>query len=106
MMPRALHALIAQLAPLADLLTPEHGGSPNADRINELYTITGVMGLIVFFGVEATLIYALVKFRRRRGGPDPVPVHGNAPLEIGWTLGAIVLVAVIATITFLFLPGI
>jgi cytochrome c oxidase subunit II len=100
-----LHVLTL-LAPFADLLAPEHGGSPNADRIFDLYVITGVLGLIVFVGVEAVLIYSLVKFRRRRGGPEPVPVHGNAPLEIGWTIAAIVLVALIATVTFLFLPGI
>jgi cytochrome c oxidase subunit 2 len=101
-----LHPLIAQLAPLADILAPKHGGSPNSDRIFDLYTITGVMGLIVFLGVEIALIYALVKFRRRRGAPEPVQIHGNAPLEMGWTIGAIVLVTIIATITFLFLPGI
>jgi cytochrome c oxidase subunit 2 len=92
----------------ADLLTPESGGSPNADRIDSLYKIVGTMGVIVFIAVEAALIYSLVKYRRRgrRRGPEPTPVHGNAPLEIGWTAGAIVLVAVIATVTFIYLPGI
>jgi cytochrome c oxidase subunit II len=52
------------------------------------------------------LIYSLVKFRRRRGDPQPQEVHGNAPLEIGWTIAAIVLVTVVAVVTFLFLPGI
>ena len=101
-----MHSLIAQLAPLADVLVPEHGGSPNADKIETLYIIAGIMGLVVFLGVEGALIYSLVKFRRRRGGPEPVPVHGNAPLEVSWTIGAIVLVAVIATVTFIFLPSI
>src|SRR4051794_7715777 len=64
------------------------------------------MGLLILIGVEAIIIYAVVKFRRRRGGPEPVAVHGNAPLEIGWTVGAIVLVAIISVVTFLFLPGI
>ena len=98
--------LIGAVPALADTFTPEHGGSPNANRINTLYSIAGIMGLIIFLGVEALIIYCIVKFRRRRGGPEPVAVHGNAPLEIGWTLGAIVLVAVIAVVTFLFLPGI
>jgi cytochrome c oxidase subunit 2 len=101
-----LHLVIAKLALFADLLTPENGGSPNADRIDTLYKITGIMGLVVLAGVEIAIVYALIKFRRRRGGPEPVPVHGNAALEIGWTVGAIVLAAVIATVTFLFLPGI
>ena len=43
---------------------------------------------IVFFAVEILIIYCVVKFRRRKDSPEPVAVHGNAPLEIGWTIGA------------------
>jgi cytochrome c oxidase subunit II len=99
--------LVAAVPALAGTFTPESGGSPNADRIKTLYTITGLMGLVVLIGVEAVIIYCIFKFRRRRrGGPEPVAVHGNAPLEIGWTIGAIVLVAIVSVVTFLFLPGI
>jgi cytochrome c oxidase subunit 2 len=98
--------LVAAVPALADTFSPESGGSPNADRIDTLYKITGVMGLVIMFGVEALIIYCVVKFRGRRGGPEPVAVHGNAPLEIGWTVGAIVLVTIVAVVTFLFLPGI
>jgi cytochrome c oxidase subunit 2 len=98
--------LIAAVPALADTFTPESGGSPNADKIDTLYKITGAMGLVILIGVEALIIYSVVKFRRRRGGPEPVAVHGNAPLEIGWTIGAIVLVAIVSVVTFLFLPGI
>jgi cytochrome c oxidase subunit 2 len=48
----------------------------------------------------------VVKFRRRRGGPEPAMVHGNTPLEVGWTIGAALIVAVIAAITFIYLPKI
>ena len=85
---------------------PLPGASPNQDKIRTLYTITFVVGMVVLVAVEALIIYSIVKFRRRRGGPEPVAVHGNAPLEIGWTIGAIVLVSIIAVVTFLFLPGI
>ena len=96
----ALTVLATAGPALANTFTPEHGGSPNADKINELYIITGIMGLIVFVGVEALIIYCVIKFRRSgRGGPEPVAVHGNAPLEIGWTIGAIVLVAVVSVVT-------
>ena len=98
--------LVAAVPALAGTFTPESGGSPNADKIKTLYEITGIMGLIILIGVEALIIYCVVKFRRRKGGPEPVAVHGNAPLELGWTIGAIVLVAVVSVITFLFLPGI
>src|SRR3954451_3368746 len=98
--------LVAAVPALADTFSPESGGSPNADRIDTLYKITGVMGLVILIGVEALIIYCIFKFRRRRGGPEPVAVHGNAPLEIGWTIGAIVLVAIVSVVTLLFLPGI
>jgi cytochrome c oxidase subunit 2 len=98
--------LVAAVPALADTFTPESGGSPNADKIDTLYKITGAMGLVILIGVEALIIYAVVKFRRRRGSPEPVAVHGNAPLEIGWTIGATVLVAIVSVVTFLFLPGI
>jgi cytochrome c oxidase subunit 2 len=98
--------LVAAVPALADTFTPESGGSPNADKIDTLYKITGAMGLVILIGVEALIVYAVIKFRRRRGGPEPVAVHGNAPLEIGWTIGAVVLVAIVSVVTFLFLPGI
>ena len=85
---------------------PLDGASPNQDKIRTLYTITFIMGMVILVFVEALIIYSIVKFRRRRGGPEPVAVHGNAPLEIGWTIGAITLVAIVSVITFLFLPGI
>jgi cytochrome c oxidase subunit 2 len=102
----ALVLLMAAAPASADLLTPDKGASPNQEKIRTLYIITGVMGLIILIGVEAVIIYSIVKFRRKRGGPEPQAVHGNAPLEIGWTVGAIVLVAIVAVVTFLFLPGI
>src|SRR3954449_12531750 len=98
--------LVAAVPALALPVRPESGGSPNADKIQTLYTITGVMGLVILVIVEALIIYCIFRFRRRRGGPEPVAVHGNAPLEIGWTVGAIVLVAIVSVVTFLFLPGI
>ena len=91
---------------LADTFAPDKGASPNEDKIRTLFIITGVMGLVIFFGVEALIIYCVFKFRRKKGDPEPKAVHGNPPLEIGWTVGAIVLVATVAIITFLFLPGI
>jgi cytochrome c oxidase subunit 2 len=100
--------LLLALAPIAsaDWLTPESGGSPNANDIDTLFKIVLAIGAVIFVGVEGLLIYSIVKFRRRRGGPEPAMVHGNTPLEVGWTIGAAVIVAVIAAITFVYLPKI
>ena len=107
LLPIALLALLVG-APeaFADALTPESGGSPNADDIDTLYKITLYIGIVIFVGVEATLIYSLVKFRHRRGNPEPAQIRGNTPLEISWTIGAALILVVLATVTFIYLPGI
>lgn len=89
----------------ADWLTPESGGSPNADRIDTLYKIVLGVAAIVFVGVEGALIYALVKFRARKGRKAE-QIHGNTKLEIGWTAGAALIVVVLSVVTFAMLPGI
>ena len=100
--------LLLALAPIAsaDWLTPESGGSPNANDIDTLYKIVLIIGAVIFLLVEGLLLFSIIKFRRRRGGPEPALVHGNTPLEVGWTIGAATIVAVIAAITFIYLPKI
>ena len=91
---------------LASALAPRTSDSPNAHDIHTLYVIVEIIAVPIFLIVEGTLIYSIVKFRRRRGAPEPIPIHGNAPLEIGWTIAAIVIVIGIATVTFFYLPKI
>ncbi len=103
----ALLAMLA-LAPgaMADVFTPESGGSPNADDIDTLYKIVLYVSIPIFLTVEGVLIWSLVKYRERRGGPEPVQIRGNSPLELGWTVGAAVILIVLAVVTFIFLPDI
>jgi cytochrome c oxidase subunit II len=105
----ALLAAVALLAlppaALANFILPEHGASPNADRINTLYTIVLVLAAIVFFGVEGALIYSLFKFRARKGAVA-AQIRGNTRLEVGWTIGAAVILVVLSVVTFIMLPGI
>ncbi|MFM9014255.1 MAG: cytochrome c oxidase subunit II [Gemmatimonadota bacterium] len=52
-------------------------------------------GTIVFVVVEAGLVYTIIKYRKRPGGPKPRPIHGNAALEITWTvIPALILVLI------------
>lgn len=90
---------------MADVLAPESGGSPNANQIADLYQYILIVAAIVFVGVESALIYSIVKYRRRRN-PVADQIHGNTNLEIGWTVGAALILVVLATITFVMLPGI
>src|SRR3954454_16960320 len=95
------------LAPVAsaDLLTPESGGSPNADDIDTLYKFVLAVAFIVFVGVEGVLIYSVIKFKARKGAV-PAQIRGNTRLEIGWTVGAAVILVVLATLTFVKLDDI
>jgi cytochrome c oxidase subunit 2 len=90
----------------ADLLTPESGGSQNANDIDTLYKITLYVAIVIFLIVEGTLIWSLVKYRLRRGGPEAAQIRGNTPLELGWTIGAALILVVLATVTFIYLDDI
>ncbi len=94
-------ALVLWTAP-----SPEHGGSPNADDINTLYWWGLSLGAIIFVIVEGTLVYCLIKFRYRRGGPAPAQIRGNTPLEVSWTIGAALFLVVLTTVTFIYLGDI
>lgn len=89
----------------AGLLGPEAGGSPNADRIADLYWIIFAIALVVFVLVEGALVYSLFKFKARKGAVA-AQIRGNTRLEIGWTVGAAVILVALAVVTFVKLPGI
>ncbi|HUP19974.1 MAG TPA: cytochrome c oxidase subunit II [Gemmatimonadota bacterium] len=51
----------------------------------------------IFVVVEATLLFALWRYRRREGDPDvPEQVHGHTFVEIGWTIAPAVVLFFIA----------
>ena len=101
-------AALLLLAPSASagVFTPESGGSPNADDISTLYEITLYIAIVIFVLVEGVLIWSLVRFRFRRGGAEPAQIRGNLPLEIGWTVGAALILVVLTVVTFIYLDDI
>jgi len=95
------------LAPsaFANFLTPKSGGSPNADAIHSLYLIVLYIAAVIFAVVEGALFYSVYKFRAKKGAVA-AQIHGNTRLEIGWTVGAAVILVILTTITFIKLPSI
>jgi cytochrome c oxidase subunit 2 len=89
----------------ADAFSPEAGPTKNAVDTDTLYKIVFYMGLAVVGLVWGILFYSLFRFRARRGRIPP-QIRGNTTLEIGWTIGATVIVLAIGTIALIFLPGI
>lgn len=95
------------LAPdaFANFLNPKSGGSPNANSIHDLYMIVLYIAAVVFAVVEGALLYSVYKFRAKKGAVA-AQIHGNTRLEIGWTVGAAVILVILTTITFIKLPSI
>ena len=75
-------------------------------RNTDLNTATDILwdkllfwGTIVFVFVEAALVFTIIKYRKRPGGPAARPIHGNAALEITWTAIPAVILVLIAVPT-------
>jgi cytochrome c oxidase subunit 2 len=54
---------------------------------------------VIFLGVEGALLYSLFKFRARKGAV-PAQIRGNTRLEVGWTVGAALVLVILAVFTF------
>jgi cytochrome c oxidase subunit 2 len=79
--------------------TPQSGGSSNANQIDSLFKITLVIALVIFALVEGGLLYALFRFRARKGAVA-AQIRGNTRLEVGWTVAAAVVLLALAVLTF------
>ena len=89
----------------ANFFTPKSGGSPNANEIDSLYKIILYIAAVVFVVVEGALVYSVFRFRARRS-TVAAQIHGNTPLEIGWTVAAALILVVLTIVTFVKLPSI
>jgi cytochrome c oxidase subunit 2 len=83
-------------------IAPPTPASPNAANIRDIYwLILGITGGI-FVLVEGALVLFMIKYRSR-GRPREVEgpqVRGHTNLELAWTAGPIVLLAIIAGFVF------
>jgi cytochrome c oxidase subunit 2 len=75
-----------------DVFKPQ---GPIARKIDHLQRPVFVIAGLVFLLVQGLIVATIVKHRHRPGRPEPIQVHGNTKLEIGWTvLPALLLVGV------------
>ena len=77
-----LLAACAENAP-QDTLRP---ASPDTRSIDSLFWLTFWVAVVVFILVEGLIVFALIRHRDRGEGVEPVQTHGNARLELGWTI--------------------
>lgn len=81
---------------------PNSTFNPTTDfntSIDALWDRLVFWGTIVFVVVEAALIFTIFKFRKRPGSAPAKQIHGNAALEIAWTIVPAVILALIAVPT-------
>ena len=98
-------ALLLPGSALANFFTPKSGGSPNANQIDSLYKIILYIAAVVFVVVEGALFYSVLRFRAKRS-KVAAQIHGNTPLEVGWTIAAALILVVLTVVTFVKLPSI
>jgi cytochrome c oxidase subunit 2 len=88
--------------------TPVTPNSPNASRIGDAYYLILGLTSAIFVLVETLLIVFVWRYRSR-GRPRTVEgaqVHGHTRLELIWTAGPVVILAIIAAFVFYKIPGI
>lgn len=92
----------AALAALAVAATGCQGPLPSfspvsreGEAVNDLFLLAMGLSALVLLGVCAVLAAAIVRFRERPGGPSPSQTAGNRRLEIAWTAGPTLLVALL-----------
>jgi cytochrome c oxidase subunit II len=101
-----LGLLLLPASAFADALTPQSSsGSPNATEIDSLYKLIGIIAIIVFVAVEGALLWAFFKYKARKGAVA-AQIHGNTRLEVGWTIGAALILVFLIVFTFIKLPDI
>jgi cytochrome c oxidase subunit II len=69
--------------------------------------VLGITG-VIFVVVAGLTVYALVRFRRRRGddGQEPPQVYGSRQIELAWTVVPLLIVAVLFLVTARYIYGI
>lgn len=73
-----------------------------AEKQRDLFLIVLWPAIAILIAVSAVLVYALVRFRRRREDEAmPEQIHGNNRLEVAWTIAPLLLLAGIAVPTIM-----
>jgi cytochrome c oxidase subunit 2 len=87
-------ALVAGCAQSFPALYPPAAATTEGHAIRELYDIVFYLAVAIFLVVEAAIIYAVLRYRRRPGDDElPAQTHGNNLVEIIWTVVPTLIVA-------------
>ncbi len=100
----ALLALVAVAAAVAGNggLAPPSPASPNAQNIRDIYWLILAISIAIFVLVAGLLLVFIVRYRSH-GRPREIEgsqVRGHTKLELAWTAGPVLILAVIAGFVF------
>jgi cytochrome c oxidase subunit 2 len=76
--------------------------SPNAQGVENVFWFVTAFALLIFLLVEVVLVLFVVRYRRRRRDrfEDGANIHGSTQIELMWTAGPVVILALIAGFVF------
>jgi cytochrome c oxidase subunit 2 len=80
-------------------LTTFDPAGPFAEQIDGLFWPVFWTATVVFVLVQGVILFTVVAFRDRPGRKEPKQIHGNAVLEITWTVIPTLILAVLAVPT-------
>src|SRR5512132_2399196 len=81
---------LAWLALLPMTGCAKKGISPTGQDVHQLYTVIMILALPVFIGIEAALIWCIVRYRRRDGEAAPQTVGRNRSLAVFFAIPAVI----------------
>src|SRR5690242_15034144 len=74
--------------------------SPLGLASSDLFNIALLIATLILLGVGGVILYSIMRFRGRSGEDAPIQDFGNRRLEIAWTLGPALVLAVMAVFTW------
>jgi cytochrome c oxidase subunit 2 len=110
--PQRRAALVLLLAAAALLVTgctdfdprtafPPDAASVQGQATRNVYDIIFLIGIAVFVLVEGLILFAVLRYRRRKGDDElPPQIHGNNKLEIIWTAIPIAIVLALFVVSW------
>ncbi len=80
---------------------PPDAATVQGQAVRNLYTIVFLIGIGVFFLVEGLILFAVLRYRRRKGDDElPPQIHGSNKLEIIWTAIPIMIVLALFVVSW------